>query len=126
VTEIYYPEVISTGYYLTAIAEGLAGEFDVRVICGQPNYAARGVKAPKHEHRNLVDVFRVWSTTLDKNVIPFRLINMLTLSLSMFVFAVRHFQKGRSRTGSNCTAQSSVHLCLGFDDKGCELYIAVA
>src|SRR5580765_8352080 len=93
VTEIYYPEVISTGYYLTAIAEGLAGEFDVRVICGQPNYAARGVKAPKHEHRNLVDVFRVWSTTLDKNVIPFRLINMLTLSLSMFVFAVRHFQK---------------------------------
>lgn len=93
VSEIYYPEDISTGYYLTNIAEGLAQDYDVKVICGQPNYASRGVRAPKHEVHNGVEIFRVSSTTLDKNVIPYRIINMLTLSVSMLAFAVRHFRK---------------------------------
>lgn len=94
VTEVYYPEVISTGYYLTSIAEGLAKNADVRVLCGQPNYAARGQKASKHEIRNGVEIFRSSSTTLDKNVIVYRLINMFTLGLSMFVKSLRLFQKG--------------------------------
>ncbi len=93
VTEIYYPEEISTGYYLTSIAEGLACEFEVKVVCGQPNYASRGVRAPKEETRNGVEVFRVASTTLDKNVIFYRLLNMLTLSVSMLLFALRRFRK---------------------------------
>jgi glycosyltransferase involved in cell wall biosynthesis len=92
VSEIYYPEVISTGYYLTSIAEGLALNYDVNVLCGQPNYASRGTRAPGKEMRNGVEIFRVRSTTLDKNVIPFRLLNMLTLSLSMFVFSLRRFR----------------------------------
>ncbi len=93
VSEIYYPEEISTGYYLTSIAEGLAVDFDVKVLCGQPNYASRGVKAPKQEKRNGVEVFRVSSTTLDKNVIVYRLLNMLTLSASMLFFALRRIRK---------------------------------
>src|SRR4051812_1720521 len=36
VTELYYPEETSTGYYLTRIAEGLAEDRDVKVLCGQP------------------------------------------------------------------------------------------
>jgi len=91
VSEIYYPEEISTGYYLTNIAEGLAGNYDVKAICGQPNYASRGIRAAKREIRNNVEIFRVTSTTLDKNVIPFRLLNMLTLSFSMLIFALRRF-----------------------------------
>jgi glycosyltransferase involved in cell wall biosynthesis len=94
VSEIYYPEVISTGYYLTSIAEGLALNYDVKVLCGQPNYASRGTNAPSRELRNGVDIFRVASTTLDKNVIPFRLLNMLTLSLSMLFLSIRRFRKG--------------------------------
>jgi len=93
VTEIYYPEQISTGYYLTAIAEGLSKEFDVSVICGQPNYAARGTKAPRSECRNDVSIHRVSSTTFDKNVIPYRLCNMFTLSMSMLIFALRKIKK---------------------------------
>ena len=49
ISEPYYPEETSTGYYLTRIAEGLAGDFDVKVLCGQPNYSARGTVAPKRE-----------------------------------------------------------------------------
>jgi len=88
VTELYYPEDNQTGYYLTRIAEGLAEDFDVKVICGQPNYAARGTRAPKREtHRN-VEIFRVWGTTLDKDVLVFRLLNMLTLGASMFLRSI--------------------------------------
>ena len=85
ITELYYPEDNQTGYYLTRIAEGLADDFDVKVICGQPNYAARGTKAAKKEHHRGVEIYRVWGTTLDKNILAFRLLNMLTLGISMFL-----------------------------------------
>ncbi len=94
VTEVYYPEEISTGYYLTAIAEGMQQDFDVSVLCGQPNYAARGTVAPKRENRNGVEIFRASSTTLDKNIIAFRVVNMLTLGISMFAKSLKYFRKG--------------------------------
>ena len=94
VTELYYPEETSTGYYLTRIAEGLTPDFQVKVLCGQPNYSARGTKAPRHEIHKDVEIFRAAGTTLDKNVIIFRLINMLTLGLSVFFKALRNFKKG--------------------------------
>lgn len=93
VTELYYPEETSTGYYLTRIAEGLTDKFDVKVLCGQPNYSARGVRAKSREVHRDVEIFRSFGTTLDKNVIFFRLINMLTLSLSIFWNALRRFKK---------------------------------
>lgn len=94
VTELYYPEETSTGYYLTRIGEGLAGDFNVKVLCGQPNYSGRGVRAPKKEVHKNVEIFRAFGTTLDKNVILYRLINMLTLSFSVFWKALFNFQKG--------------------------------
>lgn len=94
VTELYYPEVTSTGYYLTQIAEGMTEDFDVKVLCGQPNYLARGTKAPKSEVYKNVEIKRAAGTTLDKNVILFRLINMLTLGFSVFFKAVRNIRKG--------------------------------
>src|SRR5687768_15669664 len=94
ISELYYPEETSTGYYLTRIAEGLAGDFDVKVLCGQPTYSARGVIAPKHEIHNGVEIFRASGTTLDKNVIPFRLLNMVTLGISVLIKALTHFRRG--------------------------------
>jgi len=93
-SEVYYPEEISTGYYLTTIAEGIAVSRTVKVITGQPKHMARGVRAPKQEIRNRVEIFRAWGTTLDKNVLPFRLLNMLTIGLSVFFRSLRHFKKG--------------------------------
>jgi glycosyltransferase involved in cell wall biosynthesis len=93
ISELYYPEETSTGYYLTKIAEGLAASFDVKALCGQPNYSKRGNFAPKKEIHKGVEIFRVWATTLDKNVIVYRLLNMLTLSFSIFIKALFSFQK---------------------------------
>ncbi|MBK6721959.1 MAG: glycosyltransferase family 4 protein [Acidobacteria bacterium] len=93
-TEVYYPEEISTGYYLTSIAEGIAADRDVKVITGQPKHMSRGMLAPKRETRNGVEIFRVWGTTLDKNVMAFRLTNMLTIGLSVFFHSIKHFKKG--------------------------------
>ena len=94
VTECYFPEVVSTGQYLTQTAEGLTDGYDVKVICGQPNYLSRGSRAPKHETRNDVEIFRVWSTLFDKNVVVNRIVNMFTLGLSMFWKSFRSFRRG--------------------------------
>ncbi len=93
-TEVYYPEDISTGYYLTSIAEGIAKRRRVKVITGQPKHMSRGQRAPKHETRNNVEIFRSWGTTLDKNVLAFRLLNMLTIGLSVFFRSLRRFKRG--------------------------------
>ncbi len=93
ISELYYPEMTSTGYYLTKIAEGLTGSFEVKVLCGQPNYSARGTRAAEREVYNNVEIFRAFGTTLDKNIIFFRVINMLTLSFSIFIKAIAGFRK---------------------------------
>ncbi len=94
ISELYYPEETSTGYYLTRIAEGLVRDFEVNAVSGQPNYSARGIVAPRRETRNGVSIFRVSGTRLDKNVIPFRLVNMVTLSLSSFWLLLRKLRPG--------------------------------
>ncbi len=94
VTELYYPENNQTGYYMTGIAEGLSEKYRVSVICGQPNYAARGTRAPKKDRHRGVEILRVWSTTLDKNVLAFRLLNMLTQGTSMFLKSLVKFSRG--------------------------------
>ncbi len=94
VTELYYPEETSTGYYLTRIAESLIDDFNVKVICGQPNYSAKGLRAKNFEVHNNVEINRVKATTLNKNVIFYRLINMLTLSLSVFLSLFKKLNKG--------------------------------
>jgi colanic acid biosynthesis glycosyl transferase WcaI len=88
ITELYFPENNQTGYYMTQIAEGLTDDFDVKIVCSQPNYAGRGVVAPRHEFHNDVEIFRVRGTTLNKDVMLFRLTNMLTNGWSVLVNAI--------------------------------------
>ncbi len=94
VSELYFPEDTSTGRHVTQIAEALAGRFDVNILCGQPTYALRGTRAPKTEVRNGVKIFRAAGTTLDKNVLPLRAINMLTLGFFIFWKALFKFTAG--------------------------------
>jgi len=88
ISELYYPEETSTGYILTRIAEGLAERFKVEVLCGQPSYSARGQHAPVKENRNGVMIRRCPATTLNKDILFFRLINLVTITLSMFFNAL--------------------------------------
>ena len=68
ITELYYPEDTSTGYFLTGIAEGLASAgMPVRVLCAQPSYRLKGVEAPEREVRAGVNIRRVRAPAGDKN-----------------------------------------------------------
>jgi colanic acid biosynthesis glycosyl transferase WcaI len=84
VSELYYPELTSTGFFLTRIAEGLATHYEVHALCGQPTHAARGLRAPAREFRNGVRVVRAGGTTLDKDRVTGRILNMITVTVAMF------------------------------------------
>lgn len=102
VSEVYYPEETSTGHYLTLIAEGLAGDAPVGVICARPNYSRRGQRVPTRETRRGVAIFRCWGSRFDKNRLPLRLINMVTVGTVMFLSVFRRIRRGdRVLVGTN-------------------------
>ena len=88
VSELYYPEMTSTGYFLTGIAEGLASEYDIGVLCGKPSYLARGTQTSPHEVYNGVHIYRCWGAALDKNRLAFKIINAFTVATSLFLGAL--------------------------------------
>ncbi|AJA09006.1 hypothetical protein SKP52_10505 [Sphingopyxis fribergensis] len=94
VSELYYPEQTSTGYFLTRIAEGLASSMPVEVVCGQPTYSEHGVRAPAREDREGVRIHRVPATHFGKDRLLLRAINILTLTLSVAWFALFNFGRG--------------------------------
>jgi colanic acid biosynthesis glycosyl transferase WcaI len=94
VSELYFPEQSATGYYLTRIAEALAQSGDVRVISGQPTYAARGIRAPRTELRNGVAIFRCRATTFAKDQLLGRVINLATFTIAAFITGVLQFRRG--------------------------------
>lgn len=94
VSELYYPEQGTASHLLTQTAEGLAGEFDVHVLCGQPDYFEGGARAASREARHETIIYRVHGTRFRKGGLFARLVNALTFTLAVFFFALRHFRKG--------------------------------
>ncbi|BAY12872.1 glycosyltransferase family 4 protein [Calothrix sp. NIES-2098] len=83
-TELYFPEQTSTGYLLTNTAEGLAEDYEVKVITGPASNFLQSVDYPCHEFRNNVELFRCRGTNFEKDWLLGRLINILTRSLAIF------------------------------------------
>ena len=94
ISELYYPEQTSTGYFLTKIAEGLARTMPVNVICGQPTYSEHGLRAASFEEHNYVRIHRVRATHFRKDKLFLRAINLVTLSVSVAYFALTRFRQG--------------------------------
>ncbi|AIE86629.1 glycosyltransferase family 4 protein [Fimbriimonas ginsengisoli] len=94
VSELYYPERTSTGRVLTATAEALARTEEVHVLCAQPTYDAKGVRALKRETHNGAKIVRCSSTTFPRTVLPLRAINALSLTLSTFFHALFGVKRG--------------------------------
>lgn len=94
ISELFHPEQSATGYILTRIAEGLARAFPVQVICGQPSYLARGVRAPAREEWHGMEIRRCSATTLDKDRLLFRAVNAATITMSIFWEAIRSLRRG--------------------------------
>jgi glycosyltransferase involved in cell wall biosynthesis len=92
-SELYYPEDISTGYVMTKIAEGLSAHYAVHALCGQPTYSKRGTRAPRQELHNGVEINRCFGTTFNKDVLPLRAVNLLTISFSIWLAALWHLRR---------------------------------
>lgn len=95
-SELYYPDESATGYVLTRIAEGLAKSLTVHVLCGPPSTYGGSARAPLFETRKGVIIERCPATTLDKNIMLLRLLNVVTVSLSIFWKALWRMQRGDS------------------------------
>ena len=93
VSDTYFPELTSTGYYMTGLAEGLAASRPVSVVCGQPQYALRGTIAPRRETRAGVDIHRVRGLAFNKNRIWLRLLNIASFSAAMFGTLLRRLRR---------------------------------
>ena len=95
ISELYYPEQNATGFFLTGIAEGLVQESrSVSVLCAQPSYNQRGIKAAREEVHNDVFIQRCWSTTCDPKKTWGRLLNFATTSLSIGWRALWSIKRG--------------------------------
>ena len=93
ITEAYYPDEVGTAYYMTKLAEGLAAFFKVKALCGFPIYNARGIRVPKREIHNHVHIKRCRGTTFNKDRFLLRIVNLATISLSIFFTALLDIKK---------------------------------
>lgn len=94
ISEVYYPQETATGYYMTGLAEGLAGDFVVHALCAQPPAAPDGDPVPTAEMRNGVRIERCRGTRLNKDVVALRLVNLATISAAIFFRALRRLRRG--------------------------------
>lgn len=94
VSELFYPETTSTGYFISGIAEGLTDGFDVRALCSKPTYSERGRSVPRREIHAKVDIRRMRSTTYSKDWLPGRVLNMFTFSIAVALTALLRFRRG--------------------------------
>lgn len=77
-SEHYYPEDISTGYFLTGLAEGLSGKnIEVIVICSEPKYREKKLKFESIELHNGVKIRRINTPFENKNNILKRIGNII-------------------------------------------------
>ncbi|MEQ9411650.1 MAG: glycosyltransferase family 4 protein [Fuerstiella sp.] len=74
----YWPDSEATGQLLTALCEGLADQFDVHVLAGQPNAASTRSEWQQTNRRNGVTIHRVRHTTLSKRNMMLKAVNFLS------------------------------------------------
>lgn len=94
VTEYFYPDESATGYYLTTISEKLGKYYNANVICGGNRNSSYKFNSLPSEDFNGVNIYRCNSTTLNKNVLLFRFINLVTISFSIFFKTILKFKSG--------------------------------
>jgi glycosyltransferase involved in cell wall biosynthesis len=94
ISEVYHPDEQGTAFYTTGLAEGLAKDFDVRVLCSFPTVTARGTPVPRKEVRNGVVIERCMGTTLDKDKLLLRLVNIFTCSAAILLKGLAKVRKG--------------------------------
>ena len=96
ISEYYYPVVVTTGYYVTEIAEYLAGKgLDVGVITSNNTYYASDISSQlKSEQHHGVKIYRKVHGQINKDDNRKRVLRLLSLSFSFFRMSLRRLKKG--------------------------------
>ena len=92
-SEIFYPDEISTGYVMTEIASKLSSEVPINVICGPPHFESEVYRT----HRPLakrININRVYIPKFSKNNIAGRILRIMFLSFNMFFSLLRKVKSG--------------------------------
>ncbi len=96
ISEYYYPVVVTTGYYVTEIAEYLAAKgVDVGVITSNNTYYASDVSSRlKSEQHHGVKIYRKVHGQINKDDNRMRVLRLLSLSFSFFWMSLKRLKKG--------------------------------
>jgi glycosyltransferase involved in cell wall biosynthesis len=95
VSELFYPEEVSTGYVMTKIAEKLNETEEVGVICGPTNYQSGIFKAP-YEISDKIKIKRISLMRLNKNKLFFRLLGFFLLSIGIGYKIIKNIRRNDS------------------------------
>jgi glycosyltransferase involved in cell wall biosynthesis len=94
ISEVYYPDEQGGGHFMTKLAEGLAHIYSVHVICGFSRSDNDQPGLLKNEMHNNVHIERCYSTKFDKKRLLLRLINFVTVSISIFIKSLSNISNG--------------------------------
>ncbi|HVN48723.1 MAG TPA: glycosyltransferase family 4 protein [Bacteroidota bacterium] len=84
VTEYYYPDEQATGYLMAKLSEGLCHEFPIGVFCRvahRKGYNQCHYQIPE----NQIDIRRVWCLNFQKDILFFRILNILMLTIAIII-----------------------------------------
>lgn len=96
ISEYYYPVVVTTGYYVTEIAEYLAKQGqDVGVICSNNTYYSTDiVSQDAYEKHNGVEIHRVIDKAIAKDHLLKRAWRLFSSSIALYKLAKKHIKEG--------------------------------
>lgn len=88
-TQLFYPELVSTGQTLTELAEELVDlGVEVDVICGPPTVISVEKVAPRVTHHG-IKIQRVWGTRFPKLSLPGKLLNLVSFAVAASLRVLR-------------------------------------
>jgi len=93
ISELFYPETISTGYIMTEIAKHLSNCFEVNVICG-PEFYEEKKDVKKHPILQDIKIHRINNKGYNKNNFFSRLLGHLKVTFQMFFLMRNIIPKG--------------------------------
>jgi glycosyltransferase involved in cell wall biosynthesis len=93
VSELFYPEEVSTGYVMTRIAEKINETESVGVICGPSGYQSRALQA-KYELSESILLKRVNVPRFNKNSLFLRILGFILLTSGIAIKILVHVKRG--------------------------------
>jgi len=83
-SQYFYPDLAATGQLLTELAEDLTSYgYHIKVLTAKPSYYKNKEKYLKEEIYQGIDIYRVFATKFNKNMISGRLFNFLSYFISV-------------------------------------------